>query len=265
MQVGAPARTKWLVGSSNRRKEGFRNSARARATRIRQPPLKSLHFFDCMAVVNPRPCKILPAAKWGGGNRGGGQFVGVRKGLGLSRGEEMCVGEDTHKEQSEGRRGSVCGYALGLHNAFVATDERAEGGMRGPQQLLVGLQKQKKRVGDPTPGSHTRTGWGRGRVHVIQPLVDVGQTVRDGNGVIALRSNSKATSEQSVSVHGAGTHHHRKHPSRPLCQHNTPLPACHEPLPYLHHTHSLRKCDWAVSLGSTRGQHTIQMRSIHNK
>ncbi len=52
--------TRWLVGSSSNRRDGFKNRARANDTRMRQPPEKSFVFLDCISLVNPRPNKILP-------------------------------------------------------------------------------------------------------------------------------------------------------------------------------------------------------------
>lgn len=50
-----------MVGSSRRSKWGFTKSARARATRILQPPDISFVGFFIIVWLNPRPCKILPA------------------------------------------------------------------------------------------------------------------------------------------------------------------------------------------------------------
>ena len=43
---------------SRRRNSGLRNRARARAIRMRHPPLKDLVGCCCMALVNPNPCKM---------------------------------------------------------------------------------------------------------------------------------------------------------------------------------------------------------------
>mmetsp|Transcript_24572 Transcript_24572/g.41570 ORF Transcript_24572/g.41570 Transcript_24572/m.41570 type:complete len:161 (+) Transcript_24572:443-925(+) len=53
--------SKWLVGSSKSSSVGWMNSARARAIRMRQPPLNSFVFFCCLAGVKPRPHKMVEA------------------------------------------------------------------------------------------------------------------------------------------------------------------------------------------------------------
>jgi hypothetical protein len=49
----------FFIPSNN--KCGLTKSARARAIRIRHPPEKSLHFFRCICLVKPKPCKSRPA------------------------------------------------------------------------------------------------------------------------------------------------------------------------------------------------------------
>lgn len=51
-------KSKWFVGSSKRRSVGSRNNARAKLTRIRQPPDKSLVGRSIILRVNPRPERI---------------------------------------------------------------------------------------------------------------------------------------------------------------------------------------------------------------
>lgn len=54
-------RSKWFVGSSSNNSVGSKNRARARDTRIRQPPEKSLVGRSCIALEKPRPAKIRRA------------------------------------------------------------------------------------------------------------------------------------------------------------------------------------------------------------
>mmetsp|Transcript_10387 Transcript_10387/g.42236 ORF Transcript_10387/g.42236 Transcript_10387/m.42236 type:complete len:162 (-) Transcript_10387:414-899(-) len=53
--------SRWFVGSSSSRRVGQTNSARASATRILQPPEKSLHCFWTVSLVKPRPSRIFVA------------------------------------------------------------------------------------------------------------------------------------------------------------------------------------------------------------
>mmetsp|Transcript_11677 Transcript_11677/g.16749 ORF Transcript_11677/g.16749 Transcript_11677/m.16749 type:complete len:182 (+) Transcript_11677:2850-3395(+) len=50
--------SKWFVGSSNSSNVGWINNARASDTLILHPPEKSFVNFDCIAWVNPNPCKM---------------------------------------------------------------------------------------------------------------------------------------------------------------------------------------------------------------
>ena len=53
--------SKWLVGSSNSKQTGCKKRARAKLTRIRHPPEKSLVSFDCISCVKPKPRRMLRA------------------------------------------------------------------------------------------------------------------------------------------------------------------------------------------------------------
>jgi hypothetical protein len=55
------SRSKWAVGSSRSSKEGFTNSALAKATRIRHPPDMSLVFFLMVVGLKPRPVRMSEA------------------------------------------------------------------------------------------------------------------------------------------------------------------------------------------------------------
>mmetsp|Transcript_31022 Transcript_31022/g.79649 ORF Transcript_31022/g.79649 Transcript_31022/m.79649 type:complete len:306 (+) Transcript_31022:178-1095(+) len=60
-------RSRWLVGSSRSSSPGSRNSAWARAARVRQPPLSVDRGASCIALVNPRPVRMrlaLPSAAY---------------------------------------------------------------------------------------------------------------------------------------------------------------------------------------------------------
>ena len=54
-------RSKWLVGSSNNRSVGSTNKARAKDTRILQPPDKFFVGLSIISFVNPRPARIRRA------------------------------------------------------------------------------------------------------------------------------------------------------------------------------------------------------------
>mmetsp|Transcript_2495 Transcript_2495/g.7202 ORF Transcript_2495/g.7202 Transcript_2495/m.7202 type:complete len:128 (-) Transcript_2495:567-950(-) len=53
--------SKWFVGSSSNNNAGWMKSARANATRMRQPPEKSFVFCCCRSTVKPRPVRISVA------------------------------------------------------------------------------------------------------------------------------------------------------------------------------------------------------------
>jgi len=55
------SRSKCAVGSSSSSREGFTNSALARATRIRHPPDMSLVFFLMVTGLKPRPVRMRDA------------------------------------------------------------------------------------------------------------------------------------------------------------------------------------------------------------
>ena len=55
------SRSRWLVGSSSSSRSGSRNSARASATRIRQPPENSPTGRACAAASKPRPASTVAA------------------------------------------------------------------------------------------------------------------------------------------------------------------------------------------------------------
>mmetsp|Transcript_24346 Transcript_24346/g.65834 ORF Transcript_24346/g.65834 Transcript_24346/m.65834 type:complete len:178 (-) Transcript_24346:247-780(-) len=54
--------SRWLVGSSSSKSSGWMNRARARATRMRQPPEKSLVIMCCFFSEKPRPVR-MPVAR----------------------------------------------------------------------------------------------------------------------------------------------------------------------------------------------------------
>mmetsp|Transcript_27729 Transcript_27729/g.90753 ORF Transcript_27729/g.90753 Transcript_27729/m.90753 type:complete len:110 (-) Transcript_27729:673-1002(-) len=55
------SRSRWFVGSSSSKSVGCTKSARARATRMRQPPDMSFVFFLSILSLNPRPTSSFVA------------------------------------------------------------------------------------------------------------------------------------------------------------------------------------------------------------
>mmetsp|Transcript_2576 Transcript_2576/g.8667 ORF Transcript_2576/g.8667 Transcript_2576/m.8667 type:complete len:107 (-) Transcript_2576:771-1091(-) len=53
--------SRWFVGSSRSRSAGWMKSARASATRMRQPPEKSRVFCCCRSGEKPRPVRMAHA------------------------------------------------------------------------------------------------------------------------------------------------------------------------------------------------------------
>mmetsp|Transcript_9115 Transcript_9115/g.20601 ORF Transcript_9115/g.20601 Transcript_9115/m.20601 type:complete len:103 (+) Transcript_9115:1064-1372(+) len=53
--------SKWFVGSSKSKNSGSMNNALASETRIRHPPLNSHVFWFIMAMVKPKPKRMVVA------------------------------------------------------------------------------------------------------------------------------------------------------------------------------------------------------------